>query len=740
MENADLLKIVEGHFDKAQGLPTSDIAIERAQALNYYMRELFPTDDKSDDTTSHVVTSDVQEIVDGLLTQLMRIFSIAENLGNFAPTGPDDIASAKQQSDYVNFVFFKENPAFLILFYWFFDALTQKNGIVAAYWDDSEHVSVETYTDLLDAELGEFIDDDDVEILEQTEKSEPIKDQAGQEVVDGAGEVVTITKTDIQIRRVTRKDQVSVEPVPPWEYRISSDASSVDPRSGSMVGRERLLRRSKAIKFGFDEKFINDAKKYKPAASQNQEKTASQHHDDLLKDPNPEGVDPSQEFLLVREGYVEVDYDGDGKTELRQIFTVGGELAVWAQKDGEDKPKADRMANKLVDRSPFHVLSPHPLPHRHFGMAAAEKGTDLQEINSTLVRQMLMNLYHVNNPRHGVDERFMGDDTLDDLLDTHVGGVVRFDGDPNAGHKELSVQFTAGASFGMLEYFERKKRDRTGVSNDGEGLSPTDLKNIQRSVFNESRDMSTMKPELIARIFAETGIRSLLLHIHELTLKNQRKEKVVELSRTGEFVPVKPSEWRKRFNMTMNIGLGIGSREQRRLDLESVWQNQKEIVDGGGLNLIVTPQNIYQTAVELALNAGLKAPEKHYTDPGDQVAPPPSTEQQQLQQAQLQVQRRQQQLDAQTQANKQAKLQLDMQTAMIKHREKMAELKEKSEERIDKYEHANNELIAELDRIRMQMALDEPGREADVDRTQAQTRLFDAQAAQTRRTAAGGDQ
>ena len=732
MKSEDLLKIVEGHFNNAQGLPTDDIALERSKALNYYMRELFPEDDRSDDTQSKVVTSDVQEIVDGNLTQLMRIFSIAENLGNFTPTGSKDIAASKQESDYVNYVFFKENPAFLILFYWFFDALTQKNGIVAAYWDDSATVSIETYTNLLDAELGEFADDDEVEILESTERKEVVKDADGNAIVNVDGSELTVTKTDVQIRRVHKADQVRVEPVPPWEYRISSDASSLAPDSGSMVGRERLLRRSKCIKFGFDEKFINDAKKYKPAApaTQNQEKRATQTQSDLFRDPNPEGIDKSQEFLLVREGYVEVDYDGDGRTELRQVFTVAGKLAVWAQKEGEDKSADERTANKLVDRVPFHVLSPHPLPHRHFGMASAEKGTDLQEINSTLVRQMLMNLYHVNNPRHGVDERFMGDDTLDDLLDTHVGGVVRFDGDPNQGHKEIQVQFTAGASFGMLEYFEAKKRDRTGISSDSEGLSPTDLKNIQRSVFNESRDISTMKPELIARLFAETGIKSLLLHIHELTLKNQKKEKVIELSRTGEFVPVDVTAWRKRFNMTMNIGLGIGSKEQRRLDLESVWNNQKEIIEGGGLNLLVTPRNIYETAIALALNAGEKAPERYYTDPGDQLAPPPSTEQQQLQRQQAALQERQQQLDAAENAHKQKKLQLDMQTAIFRHRENMARIAESKEERKDKYEHANAELLAELDRIRLEMVVEDPKRDAEVERTRAQTELLEAQTEQ----------
>ena len=42
--------------------------------------------------------------------------------------------------------------------------------------------------------------------------------------------------------------------------------------------------------------------------------------------------------------------------------------------------------------------------------------------------------------------------------------------------------------------------------------------------------------------------------------------------------------------------LGIGTREQNLLHLGAIKEKQANIVEAGGMNLLVTPQNIYQTA------------------------------------------------------------------------------------------------------------------------------------------------
>jgi hypothetical protein len=233
----------------------------------------------------------------------------------------------------------------------------------------------------------------------------------------------------------------------------------------------------------------------------------------------------------------------------------------------------------------------------------------------------------------------------------------------------------------MLEYFDKVKKDRTGISSDAQGLDPEALKNIQTSVLAASVDLSRMKIEAIARIFAETGIRSLFLHIHELLQKHQDKAKVVKLR--GQWVPVNPSEWRERTDMTVNIGLGIGTREQNLLHLNAIADKQAAIVAAGGMNLVVTPKNVYNTCAELVKNANLKTPGMFFTDPGDQMAPPPDQQQQQLQAQQQALQQRQQQLDAVDAQQKQTKLALQNEEQQLQHLREMIDLQLKNSQQKD---------------------------------------------------------
>src|SRR5690606_42067939 len=104
----------------------------------------------------------------------------------------------------------------------------------------------------------------------------------------------------------------------------------------------------------------------------------------------------------------------------------------------------------------------------------------------------------------------------------------------------------------MLEYFDKLKRDRTGISSDSQGLSPEALKNIQTTVLAQATDLSKMKIEAIARTFAETGIQSLFLHIHELQLKHQKKAVLVKLR--GGWVWVNTQERRPSRSLSLKRG------------------------------------------------------------------------------------------------------------------------------------------------------------------------------------------
>ncbi len=692
MTDEALVSLVDTEFDHALGVPGGDIAEQRALAFDYYMSKLIGNEVEG---RSKVVTADVAEIVDSIMPSLLRIFTVAHNVVSFDPVGDEDEKGAEQESDDVSYVFFKKNPAFTILFFWFFDALVQKNGVVKAWWDDSEKVTKETYKGLSNEELGQILqdDDDELEIVELEERTDTIV----QDVPTAIGAIpmpIEGIVNDVVIERKTKRGQTRVAAVAPEECRISSDSNSPDPSEARMVGQECDKTRSELIEMGFSKKLVYEL----PVVNTAQESPESKARKDKSDERLETSLDRSQQKVRIREAYIRVDFDGDGRSELRQVITAVGGVG---NKTADGKASGSRLlSNEEVDRQPFHVITPHPIPHKHFGRATAEKVMDIQTVMTTLLRQQLDNLYHTNNPGHAVWESGIGDNTLDDLLTTRVGRVARFRRPPNESYAPMTVPFTAAASFPMLEHFDKLKRDRTGVSSDGQGLSPDALKNVQISVLANQMDLSRMKIEAIARVFAETGIRSLFLHIHELELKHQNKARRVKLR--NEWVNVDPTAWRTRYDMTVNIGLGIGSREQSILHLEQIWQKQAEMAQNGGMNLTVTPRNLYNTAAEMVKATLMQEPGRYFTDPGDKTAPPPSDEQQQLQQLQAQLTQRQQQLDAREQ-------QLDMLELQARHQRDMQDLQIKQQKVNNDFTIALEDIATKLTAIELNSGQNVPG-------------------------------
>lgn len=653
MLDRDLCALVDDEFAAAIGRPSGDISTERAKAWNYYLSK--PLGNEVDGE-SQVVASVVSDVVDGIMPSLVRIFTTADNLITFDPVGPEDVRQAEQESDFVTHEIFKQDDTFELLHTWFFDALVQKNGVVMAWWDESEVVTTENYTGLTLDEVRTLLDDPELEPVERAER-EPNPDE-----IAGADGLVH----DIEFRRTRTSGQLCIENVPPEEYRISADAKRLNPSKARMVGHETEKTRTELLEMGFDKDLIDSIPAYLQSSSR---QAGFGHHgsneEQARYDRSDERWDSSRakstDLIRVRECWMRCDYDEDGKAELRHILLAGSEVLI----------------NEPADRQPFHVITPQPLPHKHFGRASAEKVMDLHEIVTTLMRQMLMNLYHTNNPGHAVWDQATTEDTYDDLMTNRIGSIKRFSRPVAEAYAPMTVPFTAGATLPMLDVLERAKRDRTGISGDGQTLSPEALKNIQQSVMAQATDQALAKIEFIARAFAETGMRSLFQHVRELLMKHSEKASLVRLR--NQWVPIDPRSWRERKNVTVHIGVGLGTRDTRRATLLAIAEKQAQIVQGGGLNLLVTPQNVYNTMADLVKNENVGDPQRHFTDPQGQLAPPPSEQEQRLQAQQQQLIERQQQLDAAEMAVREGKLELDRQRTLFETDRKMAEFEHKKQ-------------------------------------------------------------
>jgi hypothetical protein len=188
---------------------------------------------------------------------------------------------------------------------------------------------------------------------------------------------------------------------------------------------------------------------------------------------------------------------------------------------------------------------------------------------------MLDNLYLSNNARVGAVE---GQVNLDDLLSVTPGGVVRL---KNANAiVPMVVPQVLNQAFPMLEYLDNQQSKRTGISDAQQGLNPDVLQNVTAAAVAAATQASSGKLELIARIFAQSGVKSLFMGILQLVCKYQDKPTIIRLR--GKFVPIDPREWSNQYDLEINVGLGTGNKQEQMAMLQMVLAKQEAILQQYG--------------------------------------------------------------------------------------------------------------------------------------------------------------
>jgi len=646
MAQNDLKSILQAEIDDSIGYIESETVEQRKQALQAYLRQPYGNEVEG---KSQIVTGEVAEAIDGALPSLVRIFTGSDNIVIFEPQGPQDEASAKQATDYCNWVFLRDNEGVAILHDWFKDALLQKNGIIKAYWEDKEDITKERYYDLSDDELAMLMSDETMEIVEQETIDFPIFDPMGQPVVDQLGQPVMGATHNVVVQKKRKSGKVTIENVPPEEFLISKNARTI--ADSPFVAHRHMMTRSELIAMGFNKKQVeslqmDDALAYTPERVVRF--SAGEQPYQVQTD------DPSMQEIEVFECYVKTDIEGKGIASLVQVYYASNEIL-------EDE-KGKEMIEE-VDYVPFHSICPIPIPHKFFGNSLADRTTDLQLIKTTITRQMLDNLYLTNNARVVAVE---GQVNLDDLLTSTAGGVIRAKS-PNA-VQQLVVQNVASQAFPMLQYLDTVQSKRTGVSDATQGLDPSILQNVTAAAVASMQQAGAGKIELMARIFAETGVKSLFQGILHLLCKYQDKPRLVRMR--GEFVEFDPRTWANQYDVAINVGLGAGNRQEQMAMLSMVLAKQEQLIaQYGPANPYVSPAQYRSTLGRMVEIAGFKDSGEFYktiTPEQDQALsnPPPQQQPQMPPEVQALMQRTQAEIKS-NQAKAQADIQLKQQQQQI---------------------------------------------------------------------------
>lgn len=576
LSDEELLAVVDAEKQQALGSWYSTISKERQTALSYYNGQPYGNEVEG---RSQFVSTEVLDTIEWVMPSLMRIFASGDEVVKFEPKQPNDEAKASQCTDYINHIFQKQNNGFVALYSWFKDALLQKNGFIKVYWDKYEESKKETYQGLTDDEFTMLVKRDEVEVLEHEARQENT-------------EFGPLAVHDVVIRVTNKKGKACIEPVPPEEVLVARDCR-MDIQKSRYVAHRKKTTPSELKLMGFSDKDIEGL--------QSEDEEFNQEHIERWKlendFTNQGGLgDETTRTIWITESYIRVDFDGDGIAELRQVIHAGNKV----------------LENEEIDRIPLVSITPIIMPHKLFGKSVADLVMDLQLLKSTVFRQILDNMYLQNNGRWMALDGMVN---LDDLLTSRPGGVVRvktFDA-----VKRLDSPMLGAPAFNMLEYIDSIKENRTGVTKYNQGLDSDSLNKTAHGI-SLIQNASAQRIELIARVFAETGVKDLFYALLELVSKHQNPGEVVRL--TDKWVTIDPRDWAGKFDISVTVGLGYGNKEQEAQALQEIGKLQFAVMQA--FPQMVQADDVYNMAEKMKAAVGQKN-SKFFTDPKTVPAPPP---------------------------------------------------------------------------------------------------------------------
>lgn len=607
---------------------------ERQRAMDYYhgdaRGDLSPPDVQG---RSSVVSKDLMETVEWAMPAMMDMFSSSDDVVRFEPDTEEDEQGAEDATNYVGYLIHRKNDGFVTLHDAIKSAMIQKVGVVKVYADTRDDIREERYSGLSQAEMQAITEDPEVEIAEQVEYVNPMLPPE---------QAMTF---DLLLKRKREVVDFRCEGVPPEEIRIAKGTRRIE--DVRYIAHEVEKTISKLLDEGYPKDKVDQLQSGDNYIADAEEQ--ARHDHDGTHDYDEDG-DASQRNVTLTEAYIRVDFDGDGVSEYRRVVKAGTVI----------------FENEVVDDHPFALFTPILMPYKVIGLSFFDLLDDLQRIRTALSRQMLDNAYLVNTPRVEVLD---GKVNLDDLLSPRPGGIIR--------KKEIdamswqTVPFVGGQVLSLLQHFDEVRDSRSGVTEVNSALQVESLAktNVGSQGVAALMNAGTQRIKLMARVFAETGVKRMYLLMLKLATQHVKRREQVKLN--GRWMMVDPREWRNRYDVEVSVGIGTASREQKIMQLQVIGQAQEKVMPLG----LAGPENVHHTVTRLVSAMGYGNADRFFRQPQPM---PPQEGQQPEQSPEAQALVAAEQIKAQTTMQK---AQMDNEVRLTIAREEIA-----SKERVAMYE------------------------------------------------------
>jgi hypothetical protein len=629
MTDEELLAIVKAERVRSIGFDHDEtLHSERERALNY--RKGIMPDVPSLPNRSAAVSTDVADAVETVLPDLIEIFTGGDDVAAFLPTpksvDPEAIKAAEQQAqqetDYVNHVVFEENPGFMILYAMFKDALEVKTGVVKWWWEDADEVEPEQFEGKTGVELQLAIQNGGKLVSDPTpSKYDDDDDQPAEPTYDFA------------LENEQDDGRVCIEAVAPEDFTVSPD--TIRLKDAPYCAHRSRPRAQDLIARGIDPELVDQLGAYDADADD----SIKQARDTAGEHDNPETNDATRALRQVEviEHYIRIN-EGD-KPKIWRVLTGKNEALLLDKEE--------------VSEIQFAAITPYVITHRFYGESVADKLMEVQKIKTVLTRMQLDSGYFALNQRNEVDMSGANEFTISDLLRNEPAMPVRVNRQGTVTPLQAgALQFDV---MGALEHWSTVAEQRTGVVRNAQGLNPDTLHDTAKGAI-ALMAAAQKRVRMIARVFAEGGLKDLFLGVHALLRRHSSKPAITKLR--GSWVAVDPTTWSERDNMTIEVGLGASGVDAEMAAFNTAMPVFEQLV---ATQSPIFPADKQYAVMNRFVAKGLRwrNPELYLTDPAT-VPQQPATPDPEMIKAQAAAQQAQQQMQldaAKAQADAQTKAQ-----------------------------------------------------------------------------------
>lgn len=571
--NQTVVRYVQNDIKRAEAYSASKIepVVKERYEIYYadkdYYRNKFPILSK----TSDLVSTDVADTIEWALPSLMKVFTGSDEVITIAGVTEEDDTKAETMQELLVYQLQRQNKFFPILYNWIKDSLITGLGIIKCYWERTEGYTTEQ------AKLN----NEALQALIQT--GVEVTDIQGPDIY---GDFDVTYQSPYYVKNAPKIENILIS-----EFIYSPDAKSLD--EANFVAHKRTVtmsylreREAQGVYANIDDIKVD---KFKGSSYDPIDEVVGDNYVDITQEEQK-----ARQEVVIYECYTKIDINGDGILE-DMIITICGDTII-------------RMEQNYMGRHPFFAISPTKDPHRIWVKRSyAELIGELQDLKVALTRQIMQNVALTNDPKMLLDETAIN---IDDFVQGRK--VVRM----KAGHSlhevamPMPVTPLSPQTFTFLEWVEEQKENRTGITRYNQGLDANSL-NKTATGISAILGQSSQRLELVARMFAETGLYELFRFMVSLNQKFIDQATVIRL--TNKEMRITPEDLDGSFDLIVNAGISIATKESTIMATQTLLTAIMQANAGG--YMVSTPENIYNLFKKWIESIGFKNYGDYITDP-----------------------------------------------------------------------------------------------------------------------------